>query len=91
VKRETLGRDEARAIYEEIVRTRRDPALLEYIGRGAFQARIFPIPLGGGRAAAWRAGLPRRGRPDRARTARGDLAAAQMETRQALTNAKMQR
>jgi Ca-activated chloride channel family protein len=44
-----LGREEARAIYEEIVRERRDPALLEYIGRGAFQARIFPIPPGGER------------------------------------------
>ncbi len=39
-----LSRDEARQIYEEIVRRQRDPALLEYIGRGAFQARIFPIP-----------------------------------------------
>ena len=38
-----LGRAEARAIYEEIVRTQRDPALLEYVGRGAFQASIFPI------------------------------------------------
>ena len=41
-----LGRDEARAIYEEIVRGQRDPALLEYVGRGAFQASIFPIPPG---------------------------------------------
>ncbi len=41
-----LGRDEARAIYEGIVRRQRDPALLEYVGRGAFQARIFPIPAG---------------------------------------------
>lgn len=41
-----LGRDEARAIYEEIVRQQRDPALLEYVGRGAFQASIFPIPPG---------------------------------------------
>ena len=39
-----LGREEARAIYEDIVRKQRDPALLEYVGRGAFQARIFPIP-----------------------------------------------
>lgn len=39
-----LDRNEARAIYEDIVRRQRDPALLEYIGRGAFQARIFPIP-----------------------------------------------
>jgi len=39
-----LGREQARAIYEDIVRTQRDPALLEYVGRGAFQASIFPIP-----------------------------------------------
>ncbi len=44
-----LGREEARAIYEEIVRRQRDPALLEYVGRGAFQASIFPIPPGGER------------------------------------------
>lgn len=44
-----LGRDEARAIYEEIVRRQRDPALLEYVGRGAFQASIFPIPPKGER------------------------------------------
>ncbi|MDQ1301568.1 MAG: Ca-activated chloride channel, partial [Chloroflexota bacterium] len=44
-----LGRAEARAIYEEIVRTQRDPALLEYAGRGAFQASIFPIPPRGER------------------------------------------
>jgi Ca-activated chloride channel homolog len=44
-----LGRDEARAIYEDIVRRQRDPALLEYVGRGAFQASIFPIPPGGQR------------------------------------------
>ena len=44
-----LDRDEARAIYEDIVRRQRDPALLEYVGRGAFQASIFPIPAGGER------------------------------------------
>ncbi|MBN1977950.1 MAG: VWA domain-containing protein [Anaerolineae bacterium] len=44
-----LAADEARAIYEDIVRRRRDPALLEYVGRGAVQARIFPIPPGGSR------------------------------------------
>lgn len=44
-----LGREEARAIYEEIVRQQKDPALLEYVGRGAFQASIFPIPPGGER------------------------------------------
>ncbi|MGC9357881.1 MAG: VIT domain-containing protein, partial [Anaerolineae bacterium] len=41
-----LDADEARAIYESYVRRRRDPALLEYVGRDAVQARIFPIPPG---------------------------------------------
>jgi len=44
-----LPADEARQIYEDIVRQRRDPALLEYIGKGAVQARIYPIPAGGSR------------------------------------------
>ncbi len=38
--------EEARAIYDEIVRTLRDPALLEYAGQGAIQASVFPIPPG---------------------------------------------
>jgi Ca-activated chloride channel family protein len=46
---QVLKRDEARRIYEDIVRQRRDPALLEYVGRDAFQASIFPIPPGGER------------------------------------------
>ena len=44
-----LDRDEARGIYEEIVRTQRDPALLEYVDRGVFQASVFPIPAHGER------------------------------------------
>ena len=44
---EVLERDEARRIYEEIVRQQRDPALLEYAGRSAFRARIYPIPAHG--------------------------------------------
>ncbi len=43
IEGKVLDREEARRIYEDIVRRRRDPALLEYIGRNAFQARIFPI------------------------------------------------
>jgi Ca-activated chloride channel homolog len=39
-----LGKDEARRIYEEIVRRQRDPALLEYLGEGMFQTSVFPIP-----------------------------------------------
>jgi len=41
---EVLEADEARRIYTEIVRQLIDPALLEYAGRGAYRARIFPIP-----------------------------------------------
>ena len=44
---QVLDRDEARRVYEEIVRERRDPALLEYVDRGAFRARIYPIPAWG--------------------------------------------
>ena len=43
---ELLDRDQARRIYEDIVRQRRDPALLEYVDRGAFRVSIFPIPAG---------------------------------------------
>jgi len=39
-----LGKDEARRIYESIVRKRKDPALLEYVGRGTIRARVFPVP-----------------------------------------------
>jgi len=41
---EVLGADKARHIYEDIVRRRRDPGLLEYIGHGCLRARIFPVP-----------------------------------------------
>jgi Ca-activated chloride channel family protein len=40
---ELLDSTKARALYEEIVRKARDPALLEYAGRSAFKVRIFPI------------------------------------------------
>lgn len=39
-----LDKDEARRIYESIVRKQRDPALLEYMGQGLFQTSVFPIP-----------------------------------------------
>ncbi|MGH2615798.1 MAG: VIT domain-containing protein [Thermomicrobiales bacterium] len=41
-----LDAAEARRIYDDIVRNLRDPALLEYIGEGAIQASVFPIPPG---------------------------------------------
>ncbi len=40
---ELLDAGKARAIYEDIVRRQKDPALLEYTGRAAFRVRIFPI------------------------------------------------
>jgi Ca-activated chloride channel family protein len=49
VEGEILDAEEARSIYEDIVRRRQDPALLEYVGRSAVQASIFPIPPGGSR------------------------------------------
>lgn len=49
VKGEVLDAEQARRAYEEIVRSLRDPALLEYVGRGALQASIFPIPPNGER------------------------------------------
>jgi Ca-activated chloride channel family protein len=40
---EVRSREEARRIYETIVRRQRDPGLLEYAGHDLFQATIFPI------------------------------------------------
>ncbi|HEX2980277.1 MAG TPA: VIT domain-containing protein, partial [Anaerolineaceae bacterium] len=42
VQGKVLSAEEARDTYEDIVRSLRDPALLEYAGRGAVQASIFP-------------------------------------------------
>ena len=43
VQAELLSADKARAIYEDIVRKLKDPALLEYAGRDVFKVRVFPI------------------------------------------------
>jgi Ca-activated chloride channel family protein len=42
-KGELLDSDKARKIYEDIVRQMRDPGLLEYLGKGLFKTRIYPI------------------------------------------------
>jgi Ca-activated chloride channel homolog len=42
-----LEKDEARAIYESIVRRTKDPGLIEYMDGKLFRASIFPIPAGG--------------------------------------------
>lgn len=49
VEGEVLPADQARELYLEYLRRNRDPALLEYVGRDTFQARVFPIPAGGSR------------------------------------------
>ena len=49
VEGKILSVDEARRVYESYVRRNVDPAILEYVGRNAFQARVFPIPAGGER------------------------------------------
>jgi Ca-activated chloride channel family protein len=43
---EIMDADQARAIYEEIVRKRRDPALIELAGHGLLRARVFPLNPG---------------------------------------------
>jgi Ca-activated chloride channel homolog len=49
VQGEILEAEAARQKYREITANLRDPALLEYAGRGAVQAHIFPIPPQGER------------------------------------------
>jgi Ca-activated chloride channel family protein len=43
VKGRVLPKDEARQIYESIVRQSKDPGLIEFIGRRLLQMRVFPI------------------------------------------------
>ena len=46
LKGEPMDAAQARAIYEEIVRRKRDPALIELAGHGLLRARVFPITPG---------------------------------------------
>ncbi|MEX0907238.1 MAG: VIT domain-containing protein, partial [Gemmatimonadota bacterium] len=43
---ELMDATQARDIYERIVRARRDPALIELVGKGMLRARVFPIEPG---------------------------------------------
>ncbi len=43
---ETMDANEARTIYEAIVRRKKDPALIELVGHGLIRARVFPINPG---------------------------------------------
>ena len=47
IKGMILDRQEARRIYEDIVRRKKDPALLEYFKDGMFKASVYPIPAHG--------------------------------------------
>jgi Ca-activated chloride channel homolog len=42
-----LPKDEARRIYDEIVRQVKDPALLEFAGTGLVRSSVFPVPARG--------------------------------------------
>ncbi|HEX4627890.1 MAG TPA: VIT domain-containing protein, partial [Gemmatimonadales bacterium] len=46
LKGEPMDAAQARGIYEEIVRRKRDPALIELAGHGLLRARVFPIAPG---------------------------------------------
>jgi len=41
-----LPREEAREIYDEIVRSLKDPAILEFAGLSAVKTGVFPVPAG---------------------------------------------
>jgi len=49
-----LKAEDARRMYEDIVRKNRDPALLEWIGTGLFRTSVFPIPPGQKRTVSLR-------------------------------------
>ncbi|MFO7947129.1 MAG: VIT domain-containing protein [Armatimonadota bacterium] len=44
-----LDKDEAQKTYEDIVRRRKDPAILTWAGENMYRAKIFPIPPDGER------------------------------------------
>ena len=49
-----LKSDEARRLYEDIVRKNKDPALLEWMGTGLFKTSVFPVPAGAKRTVSLR-------------------------------------
>ena len=46
LKGEMMASEQARSIYEAIVRSKRDPALLTLVGHGLIRAQVFPIQPG---------------------------------------------
>jgi Ca-activated chloride channel homolog len=55
---EALDAEQARAVYERIVRAAKDPALVEWMGQGLFRTRIFPIAPGEERTVTVRYTVP---------------------------------
>ncbi|OHB82263.1 MAG: hypothetical protein A2V98_21480 [Planctomycetes bacterium RBG_16_64_12] len=49
-----MDAEEARRLYEEIVRKNKDPALLEWMGTGLFKTSVFPVPAGAKRTVSLR-------------------------------------
>jgi Ca-activated chloride channel family protein len=47
IEGEVLKADEARRVYEDIVRRLEDPGLLEYAGSDLFRALVYPVPRRG--------------------------------------------
>ena len=73
LKGEVMNAEQARGIYEEIVRRQRDPALLTLAGHGLVRAQVFPIQPGETRKVILRYAqvLPRDGDAYRIRYALG--------------------
>jgi Ca-activated chloride channel homolog len=44
MKGELLEKDKARAVYQEIVTKKKDPALMQFVGASAFKSSVYPIP-----------------------------------------------
>lgn len=55
---EMLDATQARRIYEEIVRRKKDPALIELVGYGLVRARVFPLAAGETRRVVLRYSQP---------------------------------
>ena len=49
-----MAADDARRMYEQIVRKNKDPALLEWMGTGLFKTSVFPVPPGAKRTVSLR-------------------------------------
>ena len=78
VRGETMNAEQARAIYEEIVRRRKDPALLTLAGHGLVRAQVFPFQPGETRKVVLRFTqlLPRAGDALRLKYSLGNRGAA---------------